>query len=407
MGVHSELAARWCGKHVSRRKRSFGVVLLGLLLGVLLIPNLGSAVQRHDLVPAEGGPASPAAAPQAGAATQQPHAEPAMPAPHPSPGAESTAHGASPGAVAGTHAPAALHGAAAAGDAHKPAPAATGHGAPAATEPGKAAHGPAEAHGPAAEGHGAHGPALPEISPIPGVSFVEAMINLMEHELKGRFYGWRPNDIVIGPFTDNVDNYQLGVLEAIRFTTQRLKDSLTRMGDADTYDPDLERALHLFMNSATKFWFPSAESCYSEAVDLLKRFVEKLKTGKRSFYYRKDNLVLLFSTYRDLLGNVNKSLIAPMDWLQVDDAFYYAKGVAHVYYEILRVVRVGFEAQLGTTLYAREMLDEVIHELHRAEEMDPWIILDSDLGGLLANHRANLNAPLSESAHLLVILSQL
>ncbi|NTV43561.1 MAG: DUF2333 family protein, partial [Syntrophobacteraceae bacterium] len=262
-------------------------------------------------------------------------------------------------------------------------------------------------HAAPAEGHAVHGPALPEISPIPGVSFVEAMINVMEHELKDRFFGWRPNDIVIGQFTDNVNSYQLGVLEAIRFTTLRLKDSLTRMGDADTYDPDLELALNLFMNSATKFWFPSAEGSYGEAVDHLKRFVEKLKTGKRSFYYRKDNLVLLIATYRDQLGNVNKSLIGPMDWFKTDDAFYYAKGVAHVYYEILRVIRVGFEQQLGTTLYAREMLDEVIHELHRAEVMDPWIILDADLGGLLANHRANLNAPLSETAHLFVVLSQL
>ena len=88
------------------------------------------------------------------------------------------------------------------------------------------------------------------------------MINLMNHELHGRVLGWRPNDIIIGRFTDNINNYQLGVLEAIRFTTGRLKDTLTRMGDADTYDPDLEKALHLFMNSASSFWFPSAESCY-------------------------------------------------------------------------------------------------------------------------------------------------
>ncbi len=154
------------------------------------------------------------------------------------------------------------------------------------------------------------------------------MINLMNHELHGRVLGWRPNDLIIGRFTDNINNYQLGVLEAIRFTTGRLKDSLTRMGDADTYDPDLEKALHLFMNSATSFWFPSAESCYEEAVDHLKTFVEKLKTGKRSFYYRKDNLVSLISSYKDLLGNVNKSLVdGTVSWWKSDDYFYYAKGL--------------------------------------------------------------------------------
>ena len=46
--------------------------------------------------------------------------------------------------------------------------------------------------------------------------------------------------------TDNINNYQLGVLEAVRFTTLRLKDSLTRLGEADTYDPDLEQAVESF-----------------------------------------------------------------------------------------------------------------------------------------------------------------
>jgi hypothetical protein len=142
-------------------------------------------------------------------------------------------------------------------------------------------------------------------------------------------------------------------------------------------------------------------------VDHLRKFLEKLHTGKRSFYYRKDNLLLLLSAYKDLLGNVNKTLIvSPVSWFKTDDYFYYAKGVAHVYYEILRVVRVGFQSQLASTLYALDIMDEVIHELHRVEEMNPWIVLDSDLDGLMANHRANLNAPLSEVVHMLGVLSQ-
>jgi hypothetical protein len=247
---------------------------------------------------------------------------------------------------------------------------------------------------------------LPEISPIPGVTFVETMIELLDYELKGRFLGWRPNDILLGRFTDNVNNYQLGVLEAIRFTTLRLKDSLTRMGDADTYDPDLELAVNLLMNRATLFWFPSAETSYGEAIQHLRQFVQKLDGGKRNFYYRVDNLRLLIASYKDLLGNVNKSLIvSPVSMFKTDDYFYYAKGVAHVYYEILKVIRVGFRNQLASTMNGLELMDEILHELHRVEELDPWLILDSDLDGLMANHRANLNAPLSEVTHLLGILS--
>ena len=150
-----------------------------------------------------------------------------------------------------------------------PAPAPPGPAASSATAEAPSAEHAAKPSDEAAQAeaahdaHEAHGVVLPEISPIPGVTFVETMIKLMDYELNGRFLGWRPNDIIIGRFTDNVNNYQLGVLEAIRFTTLRLKDSLTRMGDADTYDPDLELALNLFMNRATLFWFPSAENSYN------------------------------------------------------------------------------------------------------------------------------------------------
>ena len=170
------------------------------------------------------------------------------------------------------------------------------HEAPVTVRPAPTHAGPGEksavpkAHAPEgialheeAGGHG-EGVHLPKISDIPGVTFVETMIKLMEHELNGRFLGWRPNDLILGRFTDNINNYQLGVLEALRFTTLRLKDSLTRMGEADTYDRDLENALNLFMNKATLFWFPSAESSYAEAVEHLKKFLEKLKTGRRNFY---------------------------------------------------------------------------------------------------------------------------
>jgi hypothetical protein len=219
--------------------------------------------------------------------------------------------------------------------------------------------------------------------------------------------GWRPNDVILGRITDNINCYQLGVLEALRFTTLRLKDSLTRMGDADTYDPDIEHALNLLMNSATLFWFPSSESSYKQALAHFKNFLSKLENKQRSFYYRTDNLKLLLATYKDLLGNVNRNLIlSPVSWFRADDFFYYAKGVAHVYYEILRVIRVGFHSQLSSNLDALAIMDEMIHELHRVERMEPWLILDADLDGFLANHRANINGPLSEVAHLLTVLSQ-
>jgi len=354
------------------------------------------ALQRHTLLP-EQSEEEQAQAP--GSGPQQAPAKSGQPA------ADAPGAPAASGAGHGAPAPAAQQpqaggaGAAKSAEPHGGQPTAPSH----APQPGKeAGHGEA----PHEEAHVGHGPVLPEISPTPGVTFVETMIELMEHELDGRFLGWCPNDIIVGQFTDNVNNYQLGVLEALRFTTLRLKDSLTRMGDADTYDPDLELAVNLFMNRATLFWFPSAETSYGEGVEHLKRFVTRLKGGQRNFYYRVDNLRLLLASYKDLLGNVNKSLIvSPVSLWKTDDYFYYAKGIAHVYYEILRVVRVGYKNQLASTMNGIELMDEILHELHRVEEMEPWFILDGDLDGFVANHRANLNAPLSEVTHLLGILS--
>ena len=382
MGVLVERAVGRSGKSFSRRSIFLGTIGILVLILALGSANCVSALQKNVLEP--GGSAVPTVP-----ATEQKPAQPAAAEGHGAAPAVSAPHGTTTASTATapalpTPAP----------PAEPAAPA--GHAAPAHVTEAAGGHG------------GGHGPALPEISPIPGVTFVETMINLMDHELHGRVLGWRPNDIIIGKFTDNINNYQLGVLEAIRFTTGRLKDSLTRMGDADTYDPDLEKALHLLMNNATLFWFPSAEGVYGEAIDHLKAFVEKLKTGKRSFYYRKDNLVSLISSYRDLLGNVNKSLVPEnAGYFNSDDYFYYAKGVAHVYYEILKVVRVAFQTQLTSTLYGLDIMDTILHELSVAENMDPWIILDSDFNSFFAHHRANLNAPLSEVSHLMVVMSQL
>lgn len=362
-----------------------------LVFTLVVVALVGSAhlawsLQKNTALPGQEQTATePAAAP-----AQQPQQKESAPAPAPAPAAPQTQG----------HAPAAT--------AHPPAAAAPAHPPAAGSPAGAAGHGEAAGHGPAAAHGGGHGPVLPEISAVPGVTFVETMIKLMNHELHGRVLGWRPNDIIAGRFTDNINYYQLGVLEAIRFTTLRLKDSLTRMGESDTYDPDLEQALNYFMNSATRFWFPSAEGSYDEAVSHLKNFVVKLQKGQRNFYYRKDTLVALINSYRDLLGNVNKNLVAsPISWFRTDDHFYYAKGVSHVYFEILKVCRVGFEKQLASTMYGIEFMDTIIHELYRAEEVDPWIILDSDLGSIFANHRANLNAPLSEAVHLMGTLSTL
>ncbi len=251
-----------------------------------------------------------------------------------------------------------------------------------------------------------------EISPIPGVTFVETFIRLLDHEINGRFLGWRPNDLIIGRFTDNINNFQLGLLEAARFTALRLKENLSRLGEADAYDQDLQMAVNLLMNKSTQFWFPSAEGSYNEAIKYLRSYLKRLKTGKAHFYYRVDTLIALISSYRDFLGNCTNNLVkdhekdgTPVSWFKADDYFYYSQGAAYLIHEILKVVEVGFHEQL-VTIDAVDIMEEAIHELHRGVSMSPWIILDRPLDSVFANHRANLGAVLGEATHLLSVMTQ-
>ena len=250
------------------------------------------------------------------------------------------------------------------------------------------------------------------ISPIPGVTFVETFIRILDHELNGRFLGWRPNDIIIGRFTDNINNFQLGLLEAARFTALRLKENLSRLGEADAYDQDLQMAVNLLMNKSTQFWFPSSESSYNEALKHFRNYLARLKTGRAHFYYRVDTLIALVSSYRDFLGNCTNTLVkdrekdgTPVSWFKSDDYFYYSQGAAYLIYEILKVVQVGFHEQL-VTIDAVDIMEEAIHELHRGVSMSPWIILDRPLDSIFANHRANLGAVLGEATHLLSVMTQ-
>ncbi|MBW2100485.1 MAG: hypothetical protein JRG68_06945, partial [Deltaproteobacteria bacterium] len=61
-----------------------------------------------------------------------------------------------------------------------------------------------------------------------GSAFVEATIEPLDYELNKRFWGWRPNNLL--KITDNVNNFQLGVLEVTRRTAVILTENISRTG---------------------------------------------------------------------------------------------------------------------------------------------------------------------------------
>ncbi|MCX5882564.1 MAG: DUF2333 family protein, partial [Deltaproteobacteria bacterium] len=156
---------------------------------------------------------------------------------------------------------------------------------------------PAGGHSPAGDKPAATSHALDPSKALPkktpGVAFVTAAIKPLSYELNDRFWGWRPNDIL--NFTDNVNNFQLGVLEVTRRTTVVLTERLSRTGSVESLNKNLERAMDWLMTKPERYWFPSPESRYEDALAELAAYKNNLEKGDAVFYSRADTLLPLLA----------------------------------------------------------------------------------------------------------------
>ena len=241
-----------------------------------------------------------------------------------------------------------------------------------------------------------------------GALFVNALIKPLDYEMNERFWGWRPNDII--QITDNVNNYQKGVLEVTRRTTVVLAEKISRTGGSSSFNENLEAAMNWFMVKSDKYWFPSAESKYNEGLDELRTYLIKLDRKEVNFYNRADNLIPLLESYQDLLGSCDENLVKQfiegreVTFFTADNYFYYAKGVASSMIVILEAVKEDFHETLGSS--GIEILDHAIESCHHADHINPWIVFESDLSSIFANHRANMAAPISHARFYLNVLAK-
>lgn len=242
-----------------------------------------------------------------------------------------------------------------------------------------------------------------------GVAFVAAAIEPLHYELSERFWGWRPNDIL--NFTDNVNNLQLGVLEVSRRTAVILAERLSRTGSTAAFDRHLESAMNWLMIKPEDYWFPSPESKYKAALKEWGAYLQKLEKGEATFFTRPDNLIPLLAAYEDLLGSCDENLVkakeadgSAVGFFSADDYFFYGKGVAMAMHTILEAVAEDFKTTLDSRKGSAEVIHHAVESLKRAIEIDPLIITNSDLSGILANHRANMAAPISHARFYIEVL---
>jgi len=252
-------------------------------------------------------------------------------------------------------------------------------------------------HAPASDTFAASGEA--------GITFMEACIKPMNYEINERFWGWRPNDLI--EFTDNVNSFQLGVLEVTRRTAVALAENISRTGKSDAYVPALELAMNWFMVKPTQYWFPSAESKYQEGLDEFRNYLNMLKRKEVRFYRRVDNVVPLFRAYESILGSCDENMVkspGELSFFKADDYFYYTKGVASAMGTILEAAAVDFHDLIASAQGA-DLMHHALTSLEHASHLDPWIVLERKPDSLLANHRANMAAPISHARFYLSVLN--
>jgi hypothetical protein len=132
-----------------------------------------------------------------------------------------------------------------------------------------------------------------------------------------------------------------------------------------------------------------------------------LERREARFYRRVDNLVPLLEAFESILGSCDENLVkglGKISTFKADDVFYYTKGVATAMGTILEAVVVDFDDTISDQ--GTDVLHHAVEALHHASHLDPWIVLEGSPDGVLANHRANIAAPISHARFYLEVLSR-
>ena len=240
----------------------------------------------------------------------------------------------------------------------------------------------------------------------PGTLLATTLATIMRHELAG--IGWRPNDFILwGPrvLADNNANRQLGILQAVRRTTQVMKEHLTKIS-SDSYDDNLEKADNAFRYDERRFFYPTSEGRYALGVKYLEDYVNGLKPAlqtSKPLTLRHMELLRLFQAWSDMLGDAHANLYrTQVDGHRIrpwenDDLFYHAQGYAHVMAAGLRAIQREYARSFSERQALVPLVEEVAQSLEEAARLKPFVVLDGSPGGIFANHRRNLDAYIAEA----------
>lgn len=223
--------------------------------------------------------------------------------------------------------------------------------------------------------------------------------------------GFLSNDVFPpSVFLDNIPNWELGALIALRDATTQLRNNIARSQTQSQEDPDLAKGEPFLYFDYRSWQLPSSESEYEKGVESLEAYRERLKKRSANFYARADNLRQYLEVLEKRLGDYSNRLSASTaervhedeqgnerhtdmertPWLKLDDRFFEARGYTWAAMLVLKSIEWDFRDILGNKT-AQVSLQHIVRELENCQEtyLSP-VILNGSGFGLFANYSLTL-----------------
>lgn len=227
----------------------------------------------------------------------------------------------------------------------------------------------------------------------PGASRAVAMAAaLIDREVNQ--HEWPANDpwFLPGAILDNMPNYQIGIITALRRFAQEMTDQVSRVRGLTPADADLEAARSR-LNNDPDIWVvdfrisavgvtSSSERLYRSARESFLSYNRRLAAGQAVFERRADNLQFTLDRIAKDLGSVSAILEQQVQNgsqqvidFNADNVFYKTKGELYAYSLILRELGTDFEPVIkerNLTVAWTQM----VASLEKAAQLQPWVVVN-------------------------------
>lgn len=217
-------------------------------------------------------------------------------------------------------------------------------------------------------------------------------------------HGWTPNDPVFQPgwWLDNTPNYQKGMMGALSRFTFELRDQIGRTRGSSAVDADLEQAAGNLAKEPDRWVIDFSTSIlpttpsdayFRQAVKQLEAYNARLASGNAVFERRADNLLATLDRIALDLGASSAALETyigensggVLPDFGADDLFYQVKGQVYAYTVILEALRQDF-AKVIEDRELSALYGELLKSLRSAATLEPLIVANGAIDGVLANH---------------------